>query len=108
LFLFGEITRIGLEKYQALRLSYSEKNSWHTANSISVQNKLDASFWKTTEFRCTTVSFSSVEILTRRSTVKFAGLLLLRQSGTELRVDHPKTTKIPPNHRDFNGHSVEF
>jgi hypothetical protein len=35
-------------------------------------------------------------------------LLLLRWSGTELRVDHPKTTKISPNHRDFNGHSVEF
>jgi hypothetical protein len=49
-----------------------------------------------------------MEILTRRSIVKFTGLLLLRRSGTELRVDHPKTTKIPPNHRDFNGLSAEF
>jgi hypothetical protein len=33
---------------------------------------------------------------------------LLRRSATELRVNHPKTMKIPPNHRDFNGHSAEF
>jgi hypothetical protein len=49
-----------------------------------------------------------MNILTRRSTVEFAGSLLLRWNGTELRVDHPKATKITPNHRDFNGHSAEF
>jgi hypothetical protein len=49
-----------------------------------------------------------MEILTRRSTVKFAGLLLLRRNGTEIRVDHPKATKKSSNHRDFNGHSAEF
>jgi hypothetical protein len=49
-----------------------------------------------------------MEILTRRSTVKFAGLLLLRWTGIELRVDDPKATKKSSNHRGFNGHSAEF
>jgi hypothetical protein len=43
-FVFGLITGIGLEKYQVLPLSYCEENSWHTANSISVQKRLDASY----------------------------------------------------------------
>jgi hypothetical protein len=49
-----------------------------------------------------------MEILKRRSTVKFAGFLLLRRSGIELRVDQPKATEKSLNHRDYNGLSAEF
>jgi hypothetical protein len=97
LFVFGGITGIGLEKYQVLRLSYCEENSWHTANSmknegVSVHN-------------CQFFVDGNFDTPKHREICR---LLLLRRSGTELRVCHPKITKIPPNHLDFNGHSVEF